>query len=139
MATPDFRAAAERHYKDGLLLSDQGRLRGADHFFGIAAECALKATLEAACVLKLDARGMPNKPFDQHCPGIWNEYAIAHGGHASLRRLPLPQDNPFAGTWHITDRYAGDGVVDSNALDAHRFGALETLKIMQSFSTGEAN
>ncbi|MDP2834681.1 MAG: hypothetical protein Q8Q28_15550 [Pseudomonadota bacterium] len=139
MASPDFRAAAERHYEDGVLLSEQGRLPGADHFFGIAAECAIKAALEAACVLKLDARGMPNKPFDQHCPGIWNEYAIAHGGHASLSRLPLPQNNPFLGTWQITDRYKEGGAVNSNALAAHRFGALVALNIMQAFTSGESN
>jgi hypothetical protein len=139
MASPDFRAAAERHYKDGLLLSGQSRLLGADHFFGIAAECAIKAALEAAGLLKLGAKGKPEKPYDQHCPGIWDQYAIAHGGHASLSRLPLPQNNPFLDTWHISDRYAGEGAVNSNALEAHQFGALEALKVMQAFTSGESN
>lgn len=137
MVSPDFRAAAERHYKDGELLSDQGRLPGADHFFGFAAECAIKATLEAAGLLNLDARNMPNRPFDQHCPGIWDQYAIAHGGHATLSRLPLPQNNPFQGTWHISDRYAGEGAVDVHALAAHQSGAHEALKIMQAFPLEE--
>lgn len=137
MASPDFCAAAERHYKDGVLLSDQERLPGADHFFGIAAECAIKATLAAAGVLEFGARGVPKKPFDQHCPGIWNEYAIAHGGHASLRRLPLPQNNPFLGTWLVTDRYEDGSAVNSNTLAAHRFGALEALKIMQALAQAE--
>ncbi len=132
MALPDFRAAADRHYKDGLLLSEQDRLPGADHFFGIAAECAVKAALEITRVLKLDSHGKPGKPFDQHCPGIWDQYAVAHGGNTNLSRYPLPTTNPFAGTWHISDRYAGAGAVDSNALKAHQAGAREALKIMEA-------
>jgi hypothetical protein len=134
---PNFSASAQRHYSDGLLLSEQDRLPGADHFFGIAAECAIKTVLERAGLLTLDDSGKPNRPYYKHCPDIWDEYAVAHGQDASLRRLPLPPVNPFSRTWHINDRYSDGSTVGQSALEAHKSGAMAALEIMEAFTRGE--
>ena len=130
MSTPDFRAAAKRHYDDGLLLSGNGRVPGADHFFGIAAECAIKAALQSAGVLKFNAKDRPEKPFDKHCPDIWNEYQAQHGG-----RFPLPKINPFDGNWDISDRYAAGGAITPASLESHRSGAYAAQKLLEAIAS----
>lgn len=131
MLTPDFHAAANRHYDDGLLLSGNGRLPGADHFFGIAAECAIKAALQSAGVLKLDAEGKPCKPCAQHCPGIWAQYQILLEGSTQLSRFPLPKTNPFdQGNWNVSDRYSDGSAITQNLLSLHRLGAFAALKLL---------
>lgn len=135
MPTPDFRVAAKRHYDDGLLLSGNGRLPGADHFFGISAECAIKAALQSAGVLKLNARGRPEKPFDKHCPDIWNEYQVQHGGNARLGRFPLPKINPFDGNWKVDDRYADGGAITPASLESHRSGAFAAQKLLEAIAS----
>lgn len=135
MSTPDFRAAAKRHYDDGLLLSGNGRLPGADHFFGIAAECAIKAALHTVGELKLDALGKPGKPYAQHCPGIWEEYLLHHGGNASLSRFPLPQNNPFLGNWDVSDRYSDGSAITTASLELHRSGAFAAQKLLEAITS----
>ena len=39
----NYTEAALRHWRDAELLKEQNRVENADHLFGVAAECALKA------------------------------------------------------------------------------------------------
>ena len=41
----DYADATRRHWDDGLFLLEDRRLANADHLFGLAAECALKAVM----------------------------------------------------------------------------------------------
>ncbi len=43
--TTDFSDAADRHFHDGELLRTHRRWANADHLFGFATECALKAIM----------------------------------------------------------------------------------------------
>lgn len=44
--TTDYACAGERHYEDGSHLHGLGRLLNADHLFGLAVECLMKALLQ---------------------------------------------------------------------------------------------
>jgi hypothetical protein len=78
VSTPDFKAAAYRHYFDANhLLSDQ-RWANADHLAGVAAECGLKAILEGWFGASLNASGIlvwgaPRKELRYHVNRLWNQ------------------------------------------------------------------
>ncbi|WP_369212588.1 hypothetical protein [Streptomyces flavofungini] len=45
-ATTDYACAGERHYEDASYLHGDGRVLNADHLFGLAVECLMKALLK---------------------------------------------------------------------------------------------
>ncbi|GAA2347281.1 hypothetical protein GCM10010246_37420 [Streptomyces cuspidosporus] len=45
-AKTDYACAGERHYEDAAYLHGDGRLLNADHLFGLAVECLMKALLK---------------------------------------------------------------------------------------------
>jgi len=58
----DFYDACKRHWNDAEHLFDQKRLANADHLFGLAAECALKAVM-VALGMTLLPDGKPEKKW----------------------------------------------------------------------------
>ena len=122
----NFQAAARRSSKDADLLYENSRLGTADHLYGLAAECALKAILERCGVLS--PSNIPTQ-LKCHIDKLWTEYGI----HASGRKMPpIPNDNPFS-SWRVHDRYEADHKFTQERVAGHRRGALQVLSFMVQF------
>lgn len=130
MATPNYGAAAKRHFEDGKCLFDRGgrHLPGADQLFGLAVECALKRNLAKTNLLTITQDGRPHqenlKGGSGHCPGIWAEYLIYLGEARNLP--PISKDNPF-NDWDISDRYADGRAMDFGRVERHLIAAKAVL------------
>jgi len=117
MPTP-FLQAAVRTYDDAEGLHEAGRLGTADHLYGLACECALKAILCGYQVIP-GTQLPPNSAYKVHVNLLWNSYLNAAQGRAMP---PLHCCNPFAG-WKVHDRYHDDSVFTEDRVAAHRDGA----------------
>ncbi|WP_341643874.1 hypothetical protein [Thauera sp. SDU_THAU2] len=69
----DYADAAWRHWDDGLFLLADSRLANADHLFGLAAECALKAVM-LPLGMKLKPSGVPEDKRHGHIDRLWDEF-----------------------------------------------------------------
>ncbi|MGH3622829.1 MAG: hypothetical protein ACRDQ5_13690, partial [Sciscionella sp.] len=90
--SPDFAAAARRHFSDAEHLCAQQRLPNADHLAGLAAECGLKAILIDHCGGSIDAGGKPRhgtKCIAVHLPTLWAEVAARIDGRSAGRLVAL--------------------------------------------------
>jgi len=79
----------------GMMQSIYSGIRGranADHLFGLAAECALKAVMQALGMLSLRSDGVPaDKKHKVHINDLWNEFiTFANTPHRrTLRCIPV--------------------------------------------------
>lgn len=119
-------AAATRHFRDGSLLEENGRLANADQLFGFAAECGIKSVL-----VQLPghaAEGSLSPGLRQHVNDLWDHAAVNsihrryRGLLVVLKRLP----NPFS-DWSPDQRYGPDDAVSEGALELHRRAAVRVL------------
>jgi hypothetical protein len=126
----DFADAAVRHWDDAEALFSDLRLPNADHLYGLAAECALKAVMKAL--------GMPvdsvGKPIGHatHIKTLWNEFstfAQGHGGASYSTRLPNGS-SPFD-DWKIDKRYHHRNDFVVGEVHAHQVGARITMDILR--------
>jgi hypothetical protein len=103
----DFRHAARRHFADGEALRDERRFANADHLYGFAAECALKAILSMSGAEQIPSGELEDKHFWVHVHVLWDEVFAAVEGRAVRFLAPLSGYtlNPFA-NWHERQRYA---------------------------------
>jgi len=111
---------ARRAFADAEALWLDGRLGTADHLFGLAAECALKAIL---CGLGLITADPPPAPFKVHINKLWGEYLTSLQGPAAPA---IPRSSPFS-DWNVNDRYEDDAFFRPERVAPHRDGARETL------------
>lgn len=121
-----FFQAARRNQHDAALLHGAGRLGGADHLYGLAAECALKAILVGLGQVKNPA---DPKPYKSHIDKLWNQFDAYVQGHGPSHYL-LPSGNAFAG-WRVEHRYDEDAQFSEPLVDAHLQGAYETALLLQ--------
>ncbi|MCG8554177.1 MAG: hypothetical protein MJD61_02640 [Proteobacteria bacterium] len=119
-----FEDAATRMFKDGETLFQRNRLGAADHLFGLAAECALKAILTLSGVI---TGSPPAARYKCHVNALWHEYQTAVGGVSRL--IPPVGTNPFA-DWEAAHRYEEDHMFDRPRVDGHRRGAMEAMKAL---------
>lgn len=127
MAT-HFREAAQRHYGDATQLLSLGRLGGADHLYGLSAECALKAILVGLRVLPAD--GPPQKSrYRKHINELWAEFAL-YMGTQGRSAYALPAQSPFD-DWGVEQRYEGDAAFTAPMVHAHQAGATTAAQLMQ--------
>jgi hypothetical protein len=101
----DFRDAAKRHHEDAEHLFNAGRFANSDHLFGIAAECSIKAVMEALG-MKTTRKGAPmDYAHKVHMPQQWAAFQSFASGSLGSRYLAfLNHDNPFV-TWDVEQRY----------------------------------
>ncbi len=67
----DFRDAWMRHKEDGDLLYKKKRWANADHLYGLAVECGLKAVMQALG-MAVNPTGVPvSRQHRVHLPDIW--------------------------------------------------------------------
>lgn len=118
----DFYNAFTRHTTDADLLLDKKRWANADHHYGLAAECALKAILLR--------QGIPSKNGDiteqkykQHINKLWDKYQIFM---QTKNAYVLPMENPFH-DWSIDQRYAHENDITEQTA-RNRGAAVASLK-----------
>jgi len=124
----DFKNAARRHYASAELLYKNQYWGDADHLYGFAAECLLKAIMVAL--------GAPTKSDDlkkdshrRHIDGLWGEYNSFVSGRNQSNYL-VSIDNPFA-NWDVAQRYAGSQYFDNSLVMPHREATEKLLKLLQ--------
>ncbi|MCC7491409.1 MAG: hypothetical protein IT204_03635 [Fimbriimonadaceae bacterium] len=125
---PDYNDACERHWSDGQTLHRLTRLANADHLYGLAAECGLKAVMKE---LGMPINKLTGKPaVALHVDKLWVQFvtfANANGGatYASL----LPGSNPFD-DWKVDQRYADQSQYDATILTKHKAGVEKVRRIL---------
>jgi hypothetical protein len=130
-----YASAAQRHFKDGAFLHDDGRLPNADHHYGFAAECALKSLLlrlapevsmgpkkpgkPAAKKPWLPDPNDPNRTIDlghvQDMVGVLPLLLRGRAGAALLAGLGRHPDEFLS--WDESERYTdGSGVLEATVV-----------------------
>lgn len=129
---PDYRDAAQRHWEDAGLLLAHERLANADHLFGVAAECALKAVM-----LSLGMSMHEGKPVEKchrvHIDLFWEEFLTFIGKRGSEKYMALLSSksaNPFA-DWDVGQRYAHHDLFDRSMVERHAEAARLTRRCLQ--------
>lgn len=119
----DFLDAHHRHWDDAERLFVAGRWTNADHLYGLAAECGLKALIE-----KLIGQGALDQKQDyvhimedKKQNNAWSRYQSYLSGRLASE-FALPQTNPFI-DWRISQRYAHQNQFDTVCINKHRGGA----------------
>ena len=92
----DFLDAMERHWHDAQLLGspEQLRLANADHLYGMAAECGLKA-LMAKEGMDLENNEIHKEKYKKHINATWAHFSDFRQG--TLATYALSSANPFNG------------------------------------------
>lgn len=128
----DFLDAHERHWEDAERLFHVQRWANADHLYGMAAECGLKALME-----KLNSQGAldPKQDYvhvmeDRKANNAWSRYQSYLSGHALATKLALPMSNPFS-NWLVSQRYAHQSNFDQARVEAHQAGVILVRKLVQ--------
>jgi hypothetical protein len=128
----NFRDAAERHYSDAHYLHNDDRLSNADHLFGFASECALKAVMLGLGMLT-PAAAAPIVPPRIHNPALWDQFIMfANSRNAVHYAAYLDRNgNPFRmPAWEVADRYNASRDVSRDAVEAHKKAATESINVM---------
>lgn len=119
----NFVDAMKRHWHDAEVLCGQvpKRLANADHLYGLAAECGLKALMEKADQpLDLDNSDIHRNKYMRHINATWSHYEDFRNG--KLATYALSSSNPF-NNWLIDQRYAAEPHFDQDRVERHRLGA----------------
>ena len=127
-----YASAAQRMRAHAENIFADPRLGTADHLFGLAAECALKAILHGRGVIPAPPAFPPDKAtkqrFATHIDRLWGEYvAWAAGGSAHLQLEPT---SSFS-SWRVEDRYQHDSFFTQPRAEAHQIGAATTAALLE--------
>jgi len=116
----DYLDSAERHRTDAEHLFKSERWPNADQLYGLAAECGLKAIMQALGML-LRPDGAPQEAkYRVHVDKLWGEFlTFANGISGMAYASLLPQDCPFQ-DWSIEQRYHHSAAIPRERVAAHR-------------------
>jgi hypothetical protein len=125
----DFLDAMERHWTDAQLLGLQQppRLANADHLYGLAAECGLKA-LMAREGMNLDANLNHKQKYKKHINATWAHFSDFRQG--TLATYALSSANPF-NDWLVDQRYAAGANFDAARVTNHEAGAQQVYDLVE--------
>lgn len=129
----DYCDAAYRHFGDASHLAENKSVPNADHLYGVAAECALKAVMIG---LGAPSGGgeLQEKSHRQHIDKLWSEYESFVKGRSAARYLtPLAglPPGPFS-DWRIEQRYSHRTDVSSTkVLGSHAKAAKACLVTLE--------
>lgn len=121
----------KRHWQDAELLHSEKykRLANADHLYGLAAECGLKALMEKADIpLDIDNNQDHIRKYKKHINATWAHYEDFRYGR--LATYALGPTNPF-NNWLINQRYASETHFDDDRIKEHRLGAQDVYNLVQ--------
>lgn len=126
----DFLDAHHRHWDDGEMLYQAGRLANADHLYGLSAECGLKAVM-VALGMPTDKQGSPLGPDRVHINQLWERFATFAQGRAATRYVSLlPGTNPFE-RWSVGQRYVHQRHFTQQLVQTHREGAQKVRTVVR--------
>jgi hypothetical protein len=124
----DFVDAHSRHHENAEHLFAGNRLPNADHLFGLAAECGMKA-LMAHFGMPMTTIGDPQNPSDKvHIDRLWSRYQSYHAS-VTAPNLTLPATNPFD-DWRIEQRYGASHEFRRPLVLPHRDGSILVKKLV---------
>ena len=128
----DFRDASERHWDDAGHLFTHTRLANADHLFGLAAECALKAVM-LALGMNLRPNGRPEDPYAIHINRLWDEFITFARGRGGAHYVAMLRggQNPFD-DWHVSQRYDHRTQFRQTVVENHRQASEETIRVLEA-------
>lgn len=110
-----------------------GRLGSADHLYGLAAECALKAILVGWGVIP--AMGPPPKsPYKVHIDKLWDEFGAYVRSHGHSTYVFPSGASPFSG-WLAEHRYDEDSTFTVPRVQAHGAGSREAYRLFEQAVT----
>ena len=131
---PDYLDAMERHWHDAHLLGspEQLRLANADHLYGMAAECGLKA------LMAIEGRDLENnethkEKYKKHINATWAHFSDFRQG--TLATYALTSKNPF-NDWLVDQRYAAEANFDAARVAKHRSGAKQVYDLVERAKAG---
>lgn len=117
----DFYNSFERHKKDAELLWNSNRWANADHLYGLAAECALKALLLTQGIQ------ISHRKYKKHINDLWDQY----NRFMQTRSIYLiPTSNPFS-NWNIAQRYENEINISRSNTQNHRNTVIHIAKIIK--------
>lgn len=127
----DFGDAATRHWEDAELLCNNKRWANADHLYGVAAECALKAVMVMLGMQTKPDDGSPADPgHRRHIDCIWSVFESFAAGRSEGRyNEMLPPGTPFA-DWDVAQRYAAHYEFSKERVTLHRNAARTVRRIL---------
>jgi hypothetical protein len=129
MMAVKFAAAAQRTWADAEVLFGGTSLGTADHLYGLAAECALKAILVGLGVFP-STGPTTKRPWKVHADQLWHEYTAYVSGLAGRGTLVPAGPNPFSG-WRAEHRYEEDATFTPIRLNGHRVGARAAMATLE--------
>jgi hypothetical protein len=129
-----WREAARRHFKDAeyLLDAQPARLANADHHYGIAAECVVKAFLAAGHHRQGNRWQAPERVHIND-PALWSELkSIAGPDRKLVPYIQMLSEKPFT-NWRVTQRYHCDEsqCFKPQAVHGHREAARKFLQTLE--------
>jgi hypothetical protein len=135
---PEYRDAADRHWEDAGFLINDNRTANADHLFGLAAECAMKAVmLGLGMPLRQDGAPVQSK-HRKHVDTLWNEFctfAQMRNGAKYAATLSA-YGNDFI-DWDISQRYEHRATITAAMVKKHEEGARTAMNVLkQAFLDG---
>lgn len=119
----DFLDAMDRHWRDAELLRRSQRLANADHLYGLAGECGLKAIMQKR---GMEMQGNRPKERDDR-KHINNDLVDRYERYETYRdtyidgpcsSLPWQDHFPFE-NWDVSDRYANRDHFAEDRLEKH--------------------
>lgn len=126
----DFYNAFSRHDTDADLLLENGRWANADHHYGLAAECALKALLLRQGIPPNNGDMPLDKqygPYRKHINKLWDKYQLFM---QTKNTYVLPMKNPFH-DWSIDQRYAHENDITEQTARNHGAAIASLKKIIK--------
>lgn len=114
----DFHDAFFRHDADADLLLEKERWANADHHYGLAAECALKALLLQQGIPSDNGdicSGKQYRCYRKHINVLWDSYQSFMQTRSAYT---IPPNNPFQ-DWDIAQRYAPGRELTEQAARTH--------------------
>lgn len=127
----DFHDALARHWDDAERLFGAQRWANADHLYGMAAECGLKALMRKFGMPYGGNGDRPDERVDRvHADGIWTRFESYRSGHDRGAGYELPAGNPFQ-DWRAEQRYAHQAGFDQYRAQAHQMATRHVRSLIQ--------
>lgn len=127
----NFLEAAKRHKDSADLLYAQQHWQDADHLYGLAAECGLKALMIELNPQISNANGDLEKQHKVHIDKLWNQYNNSFVSNRNAQSLSV--NNPFS-DWKIEQRYFKNSADPhfQKIVDTHKQGTSEIFYHLQT-------
>lgn len=133
----NFKNAYFRHQKDADDLFANKRYANADHLYGLAAECALKAVMIGLDSSLVDKNGdLLNQGDKIHINKLWQYFRLfAQNRTASPYLACLPRENPFS-KWSVNSRYANEKCFIKNNTLPHKVAVNNNISNLMVIAIG---